>query len=138
MKLSLSQAQARLILAQLDNVERHAVERMKLVRIYDQGLRGVAGVRLPPFLDDGTSGYLVYPIQVEDRSAMLMHLMTVGRDLASYYYRNCAELPCFADYRRDCPQASAATEQIILLPTYPGYGEAEARRNVEAVRSFFH
>ena len=137
MKLQLSQAQARLINAQLDNVDHHARERMNLVRIYHQGLSDVPGVRLPPYQEDGTAAYLVYPIQVEDRPRMLQHLMTVGRDTASYYYRNTADLDCFEKWRRDCPNARAANEQIILLPTYPGYGEDEAHKNVEAVRAFF-
>ena len=63
--------------------------------------------------------------------------MRAGRDCASYYYRNCADLKCFAEFARNCPNAKSATEQTIVLPTYPSYGPAEAEKNIKAICGFF-
>jgi hypothetical protein len=63
--------------------------------------------------------------------------MRAGRDCASYYYRNCAELEIFSRFARECPNARLAATKTVLLPTYPRYGIAEAAKNVEAIRRYY-
>ncbi len=136
-RVRMSPAQARRVLAQLPRVDADTQRRTEIAKLYRRELEGVAGVSLPPLGADGADGFLVFPIEVEDREALLRHLMKVGRDCASHYYRNTAELECFADLARDCPNARRAAETTVLLPTYPRYGFAEARKNTAAIRDFF-
>ena len=63
--------------------------------------------------------------------------MRQGRDLTMSYHRNCAGMPCFADYARDCPNAQATADSLIYLPTYPRYGEDEIKKTIRAIRSYF-
>ncbi len=63
--------------------------------------------------------------------------MRQGRDITMSYHRNCASVPCFAEYARPCPNAQATADQLIYLPTYPRYGRAEIEKTVAAIRSFF-
>ena len=92
---------------------------------------------LPPFRDDGSHGYSYYPIQCDDRTALLRSLMSDGRDLAAQHLKNCADLPCFAEWARDCPNARATADATLLLPTYPRYGVEDVERNIRAIRHFF-
>lgn len=129
--------QARLVRRQLPDVERLVKMRIDAAQLYNDGLKGLPGVIQPPFRKDTSHTYLYYPIQVPDRSALLHHMFARGRDVAIQHLRNCADVRCFSDYARDCPNARAAAESNILLPTYPRYSVTEVRRNIEAIRSFF-
>jgi dTDP-4-amino-4,6-dideoxygalactose transaminase len=130
-------AQARMALAQLARVERDAAARAALARRYHEGLADLPELLLPPLREDGSHTYSYYPIQFADRHALVRFLMQRGCDLAVQHLRNCADLPCFAELRRDCPNARAAASATILLPSYPRYGEEDVARNVAAIRAFF-
>jgi perosamine synthetase len=133
----ISPAQARLIRSQLERVRRDMNDRIRTAEYYHRGLEGLPEVILPPLANDGSNGYLVFPIQVEERDALLRHMMVMGRDCASYYYRNCADLDIFSEFARDCPNARLAGQKTVLMPTYPRYNLKEAAKNVGAVRDFF-
>jgi dTDP-4-amino-4,6-dideoxygalactose transaminase len=129
--------QARLILRALGKVDRDAAVRIASARRYDEGLRGIAQIMLPPMLEDGSHIYLTYPIQVPDRDRLLQYLVEHGRDLAVQHIGNCADYECFSEYHRGCPNARETAAQVLLLPTYPGYGEAEIDRNIRLIRKYF-
>ena len=134
---NLTPLQARLARRQLPNVDRLVQKRIEAAALYNDGLKGLPGVVQPPFTTDGSHTYLYYPLQVPDRQGLLRHMFAQGRDVAIQHLRNCADLPCFADHARDCPNARIAAESNILLPTYPRYSATEVRRNIDAIRSFF-
>jgi perosamine synthetase len=129
--------QARLILRMLDRVDADAAVRVSCARQYHEGLQGIPEILLPPMREDGSHVYLTFPIQVPDRDALLRFLVQHGRDLTLQHIGNCADYPCFAEYHRDCPNARATADQVLLLPTYPGYGRAEIDRNVALIRRYF-
>lgn len=133
----LTPMQARIARSQLDDVEADNQERIGYARMYFNGLSNLPGCTVPPFRDDGSQIYLAYPLQVEDRHALLRYLMRNKRDLTVQHIRNNADSPVYGDYYRDCPNARAAGDGVLLLPTYPGYGEAEVRRNIELIRAYF-
>jgi dTDP-4-amino-4,6-dideoxygalactose transaminase len=130
-------SQARIAEAQLDRLEADTAIRVEHARLYDQGLSDLPDVIRPPFRDDGSHIYLVYPLQVPDRHRLLRHLQKHCRDLTVQHMGNCAEYECFREYGRACPNAAATASQVLLLPTYPGYGLAEAERNVLLIRRYF-
>jgi dTDP-4-amino-4,6-dideoxygalactose transaminase len=63
--------------------------------------------------------------------------MRHGRDITESYHRNCADLPCFSTWYRDCPRARATSESLIYLPTYPRYTDREIEKTVGVIRRFF-
>ena len=129
--------QARLVLPQLADAERKTRARIENARIYYEGLRDVPEVIGAPFYDDLTHVYLYYVIQVPDRVALVKHLMQHGCDLAISHHKNCADLPCFAEFHRDLPNARAVASSLIYMPTYPRYSASDVRRNVRLIREFF-
>lgn len=133
----LSGAQARVVLAQLGNVDRFSKTRMEIARIYHEGLSNIPELILPPYTDDGSHIYTYYPLQSPHRMELIRFMVESGRDIAVQHLRNCAELPCFEEFSRPCPNASATAEQCILLSTYPRFGHRDAERNVAAIRRFY-
>jgi perosamine synthetase len=130
-------AQARLALAQLEHVEANGRERVKRGLMYHEGLRDVPELIIPPARDDMSHTYTYFPIQYHDRDALLKYMMRHRRDVAAQHYRNNADVPAFAEFHRDCPNARAVARELIFLPTYPRYALDEVQRTIRVIRDFF-
>lgn len=135
--VNITPMQARLIDDQIDEVDSNTRKRLAIAKIYHEGLKDIPGIRLPPMRDDGSHIYLSFPVQVENRLAVVKYLMHHGRDCVIQHIRNTAEMDCFSDFARDCPQAKRTAEQVLLLPTYPGYKPSEAEKNIAVLRRYF-
>ncbi len=133
----LTPMQARLILPQLEHVDEHIRARVRAAQRYHEGLRDVDEIVLPPLRTDFSHTYTYFPIQVKDRPDFLRFMMRERRDIAAQHLRNCADLPCFTAFQRDCPNARETARSVALLPTYPRYGDADIDRNIAAVRRYF-
>lgn len=129
--------QARLLLCDLDNVERDTTVRIRYACMYEEGLRDISELVLPPWREDGSHIYTYYPIQFDERKKLIRWMMKHHRDITRQHLKNCADLPSFEDFYRDCPNARQTAEATILLPTYPRYGEEEVQENIWVIRSFF-
>jgi dTDP-4-amino-4,6-dideoxygalactose transaminase len=132
----MSDAQALLALRQLERVDADSALRNAHAARYHEALAGLEGLVTPRRHDGLSHIYTYYPIQYRERDALLRHALARGRDLAAQHLRNCADLPEFKEFRRECPNARAASRELILLPTYPRYPEAEIERNIDAIRDF--
>jgi perosamine synthetase len=128
--------QADIIVPQLPYYEAETQERIAKARIYDEGLADVPQVVRPPLREDGSHIYFYYPIQIEERDRLARFMTERLRDVQISHHRNCASLPCFAAYYRECPNAEKASQRVIYLPTYPGYRDDQVAANVESVRAF--
>lgn len=129
--------QARLVLSKIKQVERDNITRIKYARIYHEGLSDLSELILPPMRSDGSHIYTSFPVQYHERNSLVRWLMEHRRDVAVQHLKNCADLPAFKKYFRECPNASAAAREVILLPTYPRYSEREVRLNIRLIREFF-
>jgi dTDP-4-amino-4,6-dideoxygalactose transaminase len=129
--------QARLLIPQLDEVDRLSARRVEYARMYDAGLRDISEILLPPLREDGSHIYLNYAIQVADRHALLRFLMTRGRDLTVQHMGNNADYECYSAYHRDCPNARKTAREVLLLPCYPDYGAGEVKKNIALIREYF-
>lgn len=129
--------QASLGLRQLDSVREQCERRIVVARRYHQALADVSGIALPPLRTDFSHTYTYFPIQVDDRERILRELFRLGRDIGAQHLRNCADLECFAPFYRDCPVARRVARRVVLLPTYPRYGEREVERTIAALRTIY-
>ncbi len=127
--------QARLVLQHLPRVDLETHERIAIAQRYAEELEGTPGVLLPPLATDGSHIYAYYPVQVANRKHVLETLLRRGRDLAIQHLRNTADLPCFAQWKRDCPNTRQTADEVLLLPTYPRYGHAQAVATARALRT---
>ncbi len=133
----MSGTQAEIIHSHLGQCHRDSEERIAKAQRYDDGLKDIPGLVLPPLRRDGSHIYLYYPLQCADRDALARSLTRRLRDVQVSHHRNCAGLACFSAYARDCPNAERAARSVIYLPTYPGYREHEVRANIDAIRAHF-
>ncbi|GAH82053.1 unnamed protein product, partial [marine sediment metagenome] len=133
----MSPVQARLIQQHLPEIDVDQQIRIETAALYHRGLSDIPDIVLPPLQLDGSHAYLVFPIQVPDRHALVRYLMTVGRDCTIQHLKNCADLECFAPYARPCPNARLTASTTLVLPTYPRYTRQEAGKMIAAIRSFF-
>lgn len=133
----LTPMQARIVLSQLAHVDDAIRARIEHARLYHEALRDVPGLRLPPMRSDFSHTYTYFPIQVDDRQALLRHMMSERCDVAAQHLKNCAGLECFEEWQRDCPNAARTAESVVLLPTYPRYSRADIARNVRVLREYF-
>lgn len=132
-------AQHRLASGQLDRVDRDNRIRAARAERYRTGLAGVAGLVLPP-RGAGEAIYTYFPIQsgddAEARERLLRHLSRHGCDVGPQHLKNCADLPAFRAFHRDCPNARRAAETVVLLPTYPAYPDVDVDHVVDAIQGF--
>jgi dTDP-4-amino-4,6-dideoxygalactose transaminase len=127
-------AQALLALKQLDHVDRdNNVRRSKAAQYHDALAR--QEMMVTPEWNE-SSIYVYYPVQYRGREALLKYAMQCKRDFAAQHLRNCADLPEFREFYRDCPNARAAARNLILLPTYPRYPDSEIQKNIDVIRKF--
>jgi perosamine synthetase len=133
----MSDGQAEIICDQLARCEPDMQARIANAALYHEGLHDLPDLVLPPLRTDGSHMYLYYPIQYGNRDKLAESMTRDLRDVQISHHRNCAAMPCFSDFARDCPNAERAGRGVIYLPTYPGYGRDQVMANVEAIRAFF-
>jgi len=133
----MSPAQARALLPQLRGVDAANRERIRKANLYFEGLKDVAEIVLPPFRQDGSHIYMCFCVQAPDRRALVRFMMQRGADIPEGHHRNCADLPCFEAFARECPVARKVAASVLYLPTYPRYDDAEIHRNVSLIRQFY-
>jgi len=129
--------QARTCLRSLPRVEDDSRKRIEFARYYHDGLEPMKELICPPFRDDHSHIYTYYPIQYSDRNALIRHMMKYGCDIGAQHLKNCADLDCFEEFHRDCPNTRATAKDTILLPTYPRYSHKDVKRNIRVIRQFF-
>jgi dTDP-4-amino-4,6-dideoxygalactose transaminase len=129
--------QARLGMSQLARIEPDNQERIRRAELYRAGLAGLDGLILPPEPRDSTDIYTYYPVQYKDLRKLLKYAMRHRRDFAPQHLRNCADLPGFSEFYRDCPESRETAQQVAILPTYPRYPLTEVEKNIQVLRSFF-
>ena len=130
----MSGAQAAIIRAQLDRYEMQAKERIGKAALYHEGLKDLPALTLPPNRRDGSHTYFYFTVLARDRDALARSMTQQYRDVQISHHRNCATMPCFAEYARPCPNAEAASREALYLPTYPGYRVDQVEANIAAIR----
>lgn len=129
--------QARLVWRQLERVDDDMRVRVDIARAYYRGLCDLPEVGLPPLREDGSHIYLSFPIQVPDRRQFVQYMIRHRCDVRIQSYANTADLPCFAAFARDCPNARATAGRVALLPIYPGYAKAQVEKTIKTIRRYF-
>jgi len=133
----MTQMQARIVLDQLPAVDEHIRARIAYAQRYHEGLNDIPELGLPPLRTDFSHTYTYFPVQAEDRNALLRHLMRERRDMAAQHLHNCADLPCFSEFYRECKNARRTARSVVLLPTYPRYSSVDVDRNIASIRRYF-
>ena len=136
--------QARAARAQLPDLDTHARWRISVAARYHAGLDGHPDLVLPPAPVDLRNVYTYYAVQVRGaasevrarRHDLLRVLAAAGRDVPAQHLHDVSALPDFARFGARCPQASRVAGAVLLLPTYPGYDDAQSDANLAVLRAW--
>jgi len=135
-KVRMTPLQARLILKKLDRLQSDYEHRLACARLYNEGLKNLPQLGLPPMLEDGSHVYNYYPIQHPERVKLRAFMMQNRRDAALQHIKNTADLPAFRQWYRDCPNCRKWAQETIMLPNYSKYRLSEVERNIEVIKAF--
>ena len=99
---------------------------------------------LPPAPDGMRHVYTYYAVQVRGpadavrarRHDLLRALARAGRDVAAQHLHDVSALPDFARFGGRCPEASRVAGAVVLLPTYPGYDDAQVDATLAVLRAW--
>jgi dTDP-4-amino-4,6-dideoxygalactose transaminase len=132
-------AQHRLCLTQLGHVDRDNRSRAEKAALYRSGLQETYAFFF--FNDTATTEiYTYFPIQrgdsLEERRLLLRFLAQHGCDVGPQHLKNCADLPAFREFHRDCPNARKTAASVVLLPSYPAYPVGDIERNLALLRRY--
>jgi len=134
-KRQISTLQCKIILDQLDSVEKHQINRCEKSSEYFTKLNMTDGIRHLNEDIDYDDPYLEYPILVSEREKIFFHLLGKGVDCRKYYYRNCANLRIFSKYHASCPNVEYIENHIILLSVYPKYPKKIVEKTISLIKS---
>ena len=128
--------QARLVLDQLHNVDSRTQSRQKIADIYYSLLATVPHITLPTASAEEPHIFLQFPILMDRREDFAEFARQRGCDIPLQHLNNLPDLQVFQDYFSDCPVSRSLSRKVVLLPTYPGYSEAQAKKNVAVLKEF--
>lgn len=132
-----SEMQFELVWRGLAQVEDRRIIREQRAQRYLDAFSGINDIVLPEMSGNAVGSWTEFPIVVSDRDALYRHLMKDGLDVRYYYYRNCADLPIYKPYFRDCPNARNLMKNTLMLPLYPRYPDNEMEKMIASVQSYF-
>jgi dTDP-4-amino-4,6-dideoxygalactose transaminase len=115
-------------------------QRAKNAAYYDEGLRGVAGIRIPPRNSRTKNVYLLYMVFAERRDELLRHCLEAGIEAKVHYpvplYRQ--QALAFLGHRPGAfPVTDRHAESVISFPVDQHLSRGEQDRVIETVRNFY-
>jgi dTDP-4-amino-4,6-dideoxygalactose transaminase len=137
----LDEIQAAVLRVKLRRLKSWTESRRRIAKIYDDGLKNVAGLRLPPLGSGGTAPvFHLYTVRSERRDALAEHLKAQGVGCGVYYPSPLHLSPAFAELggrEGQFPVSEKACKTVLSLPMFAELSDADAARVVDAVRAFF-
>ncbi|MFH1907538.1 MAG: DegT/DnrJ/EryC1/StrS family aminotransferase [Chloroflexota bacterium] len=129
--------QAALGVAQMERIEEFIARKRWIAESYNQGLREVAAIRLPPEAPWATSVYWMYSILLNkdfplSRDEVMARLRQQNIDSRPFFYPIHVQLPYQADI--SLPVAENLSRRGINLPSAVTLSEEDIQRIVQAIR----
>lgn len=131
--------QAAVLLAKFPYLEEMLEGRRRVAAIYEEGLEGIAGIRLLEHAAKALPTYNQYTILVEGgkRDEMAGHLREKGVSTAVYYHTPLHRMEVFEGRSRmygELTHALKASKEVLSFPVDPLLRMEDARRVVKTVR----
>lgn len=128
--------QAKLLPKQLQTLQAQTDERRRKAKIYIKGLEKIKTISIPATKELEGHAFWYFPLIFKRRDELVRHALIRGRDITPSYHRNCADLRCFEEFKRNCPEAKKTEKSVIYLPVYPKYSDREIYRNIETLKNY--
>ncbi|MGH7201400.1 MAG: DegT/DnrJ/EryC1/StrS family aminotransferase [Planctomycetaceae bacterium] len=132
--------QAALLDLKLARLPQWLERRREIARIYDQHLRDVPGLMLPPGPDADTTRYDVfqnYEIETDGLAGLTKHLKASGIEhLRPWGGKGVHQFPALGLGRFHLPRTERLFQRAVMLPMYPELSDEDARYVADVVRQF--
>ena len=134
----LDELQAAFLREKLRVLEAWNEQRRRLADLYDQGLQGLHGLRLPSVASWALPVWHLYVVATPQREALRAHLERRGIGTLIHYPKPPHLQSCYPEFAdRDLPLANRLAGEVLSLPISPDLTDAEVADVVGAVREFF-
>lgn len=130
----LNSIQAELGLMQLNDLDRKNDMRMKRGLELYRRLKGIDNVQIPLLEHKAKNIFSSCPILFKNKIDIKRILLKKGIDVSAGYMQDCSRLDIFKEFRKDCPNASRAEDEILYFPVYAELTNSEAIYIAEAIR----
>ncbi len=135
----LDELQSAFLRVKLIHLDAWNARRLRIARLYDEGLVGVPGLVLPHVPEWASPVFHLYVVRHADRDALQTHLTACGVGTLIHYptppHLSGAYRASFPDPAA-LPIAARLGAEVLSLPMGPHLGEDAAREVIRAVRSF--
>ncbi|NLN93488.1 MAG: DegT/DnrJ/EryC1/StrS family aminotransferase [Candidatus Hydrogenedens sp.] len=111
-------------------------QRRERARYYTAALQQISGITCPSEAPEAYHVYHQYVIRLPERDQAKALLQERGIGSGIFYPLPLHQQPCFKEYIQTghtCPQAEAASKEVLALPIYPELTTAQQDRVIEAL-----
>jgi dTDP-4-amino-4,6-dideoxygalactose transaminase len=113
-------------------------QRRRLAGLYDHGLHGIGGLRLPTVAAWALPVWHLYVVATPQREALRDHLERRGIGTVIHYPKPPHLQSCYPEFADcDLPLATRLAGEVLSLPMSPDMTDAEVDEVVAAMREFF-
>lgn len=121
-------------LVSLRYLDRDNAYRRQLATWYESGISTIAGVKIVPVAPACESSRHLFQIRVPKRDE-LMFALHENEIYPGVHYRDNTEYRLYAPSAGSCPNAAAASKEILSLPMHMGVTNADVQRIAEVLSS---
>ena len=130
--IKMTDIEARVGMAQVQKYSEIIRCRLTHACYYDEHLRGVPCLVLPPVVEGAT--YSHYPVRVQDRRPWFAAARKAGVQLGQLIEYSIPEIPSYRQYKdRDFPNSLKAMNEMINLPVHADLSERDMERLAESL-----
>ncbi len=129
-----SSVQAVVGINQLKRLDRLNFNRGENVKLYNELMKNVKGIRLIKAQPESKHVYWKYPLCVYKRSLFIRKMILSGIDIEKVYAYNCSGYRIFKPFLSHCPVAYAVSKELIVLPTHYSLRKRDVLHIVESFK----
>lgn len=132
--------QAAILSAKLPYIQEWTEKRIANAKIYDEQLKNIKCIKIPPVRPDSRHTFHLYVIRAERRDELALHLKNKGIETAIHYPTPLPFLPAYSHLKADrkqYPLAAAYQDQILSLPMYPELTKETIGYIASAIADFY-
>ncbi|MEC7986489.1 MAG: aminotransferase class I/II-fold pyridoxal phosphate-dependent enzyme [Myxococcota bacterium] len=126
--------QAAVGMKQLSRIEELNGARRKNGQSLDVHLSGTQNLLLPTYPEGAEPIYMSFVVHHENRFQLCEALRKRGVDTTVGYMNDMSDHPLFQEYKRTCPNATKANQELLHIPVHPNLSEADVDHLIQAVK----
>lgn len=121
----------------LSMVKNDEDKRIEYAKIYQNRLNQYSELKFQDNTNSSDNIYTYFPVYLERMEELRSYLIKNNIDVGPQHYKNTASILSFEDFYKNCSVAERVSKNLLLLPTYPRYGEKNITKLCNLISLFF-